>query len=40
MKSILADPKNGFNADEALTEKDIQKVEKVSNFAVKMVQAV
>lgn len=32
MKSVVYDPKNGFNAAEALTEKDIQKLEEVSNY--------
>lgn len=32
VKSVLSDPKNGFNADEALTDKDLQKIEEVSNF--------
>lgn len=32
VRSVLSDPKNGFNADEALTEDDVHKIKEVSNF--------
>lgn len=32
VKSVLSDPKNGFNSEEDLHEKDAQKLEEVGNF--------